>query len=242
MDRIPCGAPNGFMLATVLSNDSQKGVLKIRLMNEGCVPNVLENVKVLAPYAGKDYGGYLLPEVGEQVVVGFLGGALDRPFVLGSLYPSADPMLSQSAKPQNAWKRLRTKAGNEIRISDEKGDEQIQIQTPEQLSIRLSQKEQSIRLDAGETRLCLNSKDGSLTLSASESIRLETGTAKLTMKSNGDIILTGGVIRLRGQKLSGQASGLLELKGVTGSLEGKSSLNLSSSGPVSVKGSLIKLN
>ena len=62
------------------------------------------------------------------------------------------------------------------------------------------------------------------------------------MKSNGDIILTGGVIRLRGQKLSGQASGLLELKGVTGSLEGKSSLNLSSSGPVSVKGSLIKLN
>ena len=62
------GKISGFMLATVLSNSGEqsKGKLKLRLLCEGRTKNILEDVKVVTPFGGADYGVYCLPEVGDR--------------------------------------------------------------------------------------------------------------------------------------------------------------------------------
>ncbi|MEG1942745.1 MAG: phage baseplate assembly protein V, partial [Angelakisella sp.] len=48
--------------------------------------SICEWIPVLQSYAGDEYGSYLLPEVKDVVLVGFVGSGMTRPFVLGSLF------------------------------------------------------------------------------------------------------------------------------------------------------------
>ncbi|MGY0611393.1 type VI secretion system Vgr family protein [Luteimonas sp. A501] len=43
-------------------------------------------VRVATPWAGDNWGGVLVPRVGQEVVVAFLEGDIDRPVVVGSVY------------------------------------------------------------------------------------------------------------------------------------------------------------
>ena len=79
----------GFVQGTVVenNNDQFKGMVKVEFTVWESGKNMCEWVRLLSPYTGKDYGTYLVPEIGEMVLVGFIGGSLKRPFLLGSLYP-----------------------------------------------------------------------------------------------------------------------------------------------------------
>ena len=43
-------------------------------------------VRVAEPVAGGDWGGHFVPRVGQEVLVEFLHGDIDRPVVVGALY------------------------------------------------------------------------------------------------------------------------------------------------------------
>ncbi|HBK45296.1 MAG TPA: type VI secretion system tip protein VgrG [Xanthomonadaceae bacterium] len=43
-------------------------------------------VRVMTPWAGDNWGGVVLPRRGQEVLVGFLEGDIDRPVVLGAVY------------------------------------------------------------------------------------------------------------------------------------------------------------
>ncbi|KAG1255085.1 hypothetical protein G6F68_010545 [Rhizopus microsporus] len=46
-------------------------------------------VRVAAPVAGADWGGHFVPRLGQEVLVQFLHGDIDRPVVVGALYNGA---------------------------------------------------------------------------------------------------------------------------------------------------------
>lgn len=238
------GKISGFMLATVLSNSGEqsKGKLKLRLLCEGQTKNVLEDVKVVTPFGGADYGIYCLPEVGEQVLVGFLGGSFDRPFVFGSVYAAGDQILSDSYDAGNTKKRLVTKGGSTIEILDTKGEETISVRTPnKKLSIELSQKTETAVIKAGENKVVLDNKKNTVQVKAAEKIELETGSTKLKMESNGAVQLKGENIQIKGSSVKISSSGLLNLKGQ--SLEASGSMvNLKANGEMAIRGSITKIN
>ena len=226
------GKISGFMLATVLSNSGEqsKGKLKLRLLCEGRTKNILEDVKVVTPFGGADYGVYCLPEVGEQVLVGFLGGSFDRPFVFGSVYAAGDQILSDSYD-----------AGN-TKILDTKGEETISVRTPnKKLSIELSQKTETAVIKAGENKVVLDNKKNTVQVKAAEKIELETGSTNLKMESNGAVQLKGENIQIKGSSVKISSSGLLNLKGQ--SLEASGSMvNLKANGEMAIRGSITKIN
>ena len=93
----------GFVQGTVVENNNAeyKGMVKVEFTVWESGKNMCEWVRLLAPYTGKDYGTYWVPEIDETVLVGFIGGSLKRPFLLGSLYPSGASLVSENFDKKN---------------------------------------------------------------------------------------------------------------------------------------------
>lgn len=89
-------------------------------------------VRVAQGWAGKGYGAWFLPRIGQEVVISFLEGDPDRPLVTGSVY-NAQQTLTY-ALPDNqtrSWVHTRSSKGgggfNEIFLDDKKDEELINI-------------------------------------------------------------------------------------------------------------------
>ena len=96
------------------------------------LPSPTCRVRVGQQWAGKEWGAYFAPRIGQEVIVEFLDGDPDRPLVTGRVYngqnkpPYADP-------EQGGIKSRSTKEGaadefNEIRFVDTKGSELFFVQ------------------------------------------------------------------------------------------------------------------
>ena len=84
-------------------------------------------IRVMQPYCGNGYGQYFLPEINTEVVLGFLGGDISAPIVLGSLWNKEDKIPDQKANDKNSVKSIRTKGGHEIIFDETKDKEKIEI-------------------------------------------------------------------------------------------------------------------
>lgn len=80
--------------------------------------------------AGKERGVYFMPEVGDEVVVGFEMGNINQPVILGALWSDVDaapPGVDGSAS--NNIRMIRSRAGHEITFDDSPGAAKIKIKT-----------------------------------------------------------------------------------------------------------------
>jgi len=82
-------------------------------------------IKMTTPYAGADKGFYFIPEVEEEVLVGFEGGNAERPFILSAGFNTT--ANSPFADPDNNIKAIKTRSGNIIELNDSNGAEMITI-------------------------------------------------------------------------------------------------------------------
>ena len=89
-------------------------------------------LRVAQPWAGKGYGMFSLPRIGDEVVVHFLDGDPDRPMVIGAVYNNDNMMawkLPEQATVTGFKSRTSEKGdkatANELRFDDKKGKEYI---------------------------------------------------------------------------------------------------------------------
>lgn len=88
-------------------------------------------VRVSQPWAGKGWGGYFAPRIGQEVIVDFLNGDPDRPIIMGRVYDDDQP-IPYSSPTQSGFKTRSTPGGgasnyNELRFEDKKGEEQVYL-------------------------------------------------------------------------------------------------------------------
>lgn len=88
-------------------------------------------MRVSQAHAGRGFGGIDIPRVGEEVVVSFLEGDLDRPLITGRLYhkESMPPFTLPGEKTRSGLKTKTYKGSgfNEMSMDDTPGKEQIRI-------------------------------------------------------------------------------------------------------------------
>jgi type VI secretion system secreted protein VgrG len=88
-------------------------------------------VRVSQPWAGKGWGGYFAPRIGQEVIVDFLNGDPDRPVIVGRVYNDDQPTPYKS--PTQSGFRTRSTPGgdasnyNEIQFEDRKGEELLSV-------------------------------------------------------------------------------------------------------------------
>lgn len=92
-------------------------------------------LRVVQPWASKGYGMLLLPRVGDEVVVSFIGGDPDRPLITGSVYNDKNFVAYELPKQAtvSGWRTRSSKGGsaataNELRFDDAKDKEYVWLQ------------------------------------------------------------------------------------------------------------------
>src|SRR5262249_44016043 len=125
-DGIPITPCWGIMVGGVTNNrdPDHRGRVKLKL------PTFSDTAEtawapVLTPNAGQGAGLHLLPDVGDAVLVGFEGGDINRPYVLGSFWGgrTTPPETGDDAATQQV---LRSKSGHVIRLDDRQGQERVE--------------------------------------------------------------------------------------------------------------------
>jgi uncharacterized protein involved in type VI secretion and phage assembly len=134
--------------------------------------------------AGGRRGSWLIPDVGDEVLVCFEAGDPRRPYVLGGLWNGQDaPPASMDGAGRNEQKLIRSRNGVQITLEDKDGQERLQLETP------------------GGQRVVLRDGPGTIEISDSNgnSVRLEsagvtiTTSAKLTVNAS-TAELTAGMV------------------------------------------------
>ncbi|RZI76364.1 MAG: type VI secretion system tip protein VgrG [Variovorax sp.] len=103
-------------------------------------------VRVSQPWAGKGWGGYFIPRIGQEVIVDFINGSPDRPVIMGRVYDDDQP-IPFASHTQSGFRTRSTPKGNasnfnEFRFDDEKGKEQVFLH---------AERNQDIEVEADET-------------------------------------------------------------------------------------------
>jgi Rhs element Vgr protein len=187
------------------------------------------------PDAGKKRGLFWLPEVGDEVLVGFMEGDPAFPVILGSMYSSkAGPPVTADKK--NPEKGIYTASGIKMVFNDDK--KTLHIETPGGQKFDLDDDKKAITLEDSNGNKLQMDKDG-ITLNSSKDIILKAA-------SSGKIKGTGGSGGIAFETSNGdfKANGLnvkcdakMEFSG-----KGKTGATLESSTLTTVKGTLVKIN
>ena len=135
----------GTQVARVVGNYDplQRGRLRVALYWQSNGPMLWAPMTSL--HSGAGFGLTVIPEVGDEVLVGFIDGDPERPVVLGSLWNSTHPppreqFATADESDDNLVKRLVTKSGIRIHIVDTPGQESISLATPRSNNLLMSEK------------------------------------------------------------------------------------------------------
>ena len=238
----------GFVQGPVVENNNAdfKGMVKVEFTVWESGKNLCEWVRLLSPYGGADYGLYCVPEINETVLVGFIGGSLKRPFLLGSLYPGGASMVSENFDDKNLKKHLKTKGGMDLLILEENGKQSVTLTTPKGNVLTVSDETESCKISDkdGKNQISMDYKNGKVPVQAEKTIELKAGSVELTMDGN------GGAISLKAKKIGVTADNEIALKansalkaeGAQVDVKAQAKMNLQASGPLAAKGAVVQIN
>lgn len=245
---------NGFSSSSILTgivknnwNKDYPGHVQVELLmggEEG--KTTLQWVRVMQPYCGNGYGDFFVPEIDTEVVVGFLGGDISSPVVLGCLWNKKDQLPEGKANDKNSVKSIRTKGGHEILFDETKDKEKIEIKTNGELDICLQDKEKKIviRDSSGKNVMEIDGDQGIITIEADKKIVMKAGGNEMFVLDG-----SGKKATLHTGTIEVTADQTMKLKGQTWNAEGnilqmkaQGSMKAQASGVMEIKGAMTKIN
>ena len=141
-------------------------------------------IRLLQPHSGSGKGFYFVPEIGEEVLVGFQGGNAEKPYVIGTQYNGKEK--SGYADKENSIKAVHTRSGHKLVFTE---DESILITDKSGNEILLDTKGSNITITAPET-MTLNAKN--LNINVSQNMTTNVGNNMITNVTNDTTISIGG--------------------------------------------------
>lgn len=208
---------SGLQIGVVVSNEDPAGEHRVRVRMP--LVNAGEDgtwARVAAPDAGDDRGFFFRPEIGDEVVLGFLNDDPRQAVLLGMLHSSAKG-APLPGSDDNHEKVYQSRSKMKLSFNDEK--KAVGLETPAGNKITLSEDEKVLKLEDQNGNKIEMTPDG---------IKIESSKA-LLLKSGTELKIESGT--------AFSAKGGTSLK-----LEGTSSAEISSSAMTKVKGSLVQIN
>lgn len=171
---------SGFMRGKVIRNCdlTRKGRVKVRLSARG---GMEVWAKVLLP----DTGVYFIPQVGEEVMVGFHQGDGNEAFIMGSLWndkkppPADDPVMKRV---------IRTPEGNEISFDDKELSIVIRTESGQHVTL----KPDGIEIGADDKGNAVITLDTSGNISVKAALKISFSAPEIELQAQSKLTLNGG--------------------------------------------------
>lgn len=171
--------------------------------------------RVATPDAGDNRGTFFRPEIGDEVIVGFLNDDPRNPIILGMMNSSAKPPAF-TASSDNPEKGYVSREGLKMVFND--NDKSITLETP------------------GGNKVVLDDASQGITIEDQNGNKIEMGPTGISIESALSLNLKAGTdIKLEGVNITISPSASLGMS-ANGSLE------VSSSGPVTIRGAIVQIN
>ena len=232
-----CGITIG--IVTDIKDPDKKNRVKVRLLNRTDSAQETDFIRVMTPMSGKQYGAFFLPEVGDEVLVGFVDGDFTDPYVLGSLWNTKAPAPVTVQDGKNELRVIQSKTNHKLEFNDGTEKPGLTLMTAQENSFSVDDKAKTIIIKdkAGENSLNIDIGGGTVTLEAKTKLVLKCGGASIELDGSGGAITikTSGSIKIDGQQVDVAGKSAVNVK-ATGQL------NLEASGPANLKGAIVKVN
>jgi type VI secretion system secreted protein VgrG len=207
-------------IAVVKANDDPDNLGRVKVNMVWQDQNITTDwIRVMTSDGGKgekkekNRGFVFIPEVGDQVMVGFRYNDPDRPFVMGSLFHGK---TAAGGGTGNKVKTISTNKGNTITMDDDKGSMLME-----------DVKGNSILIDGA----------GKINVNCSEEIELKTGESSITLKKDGTITITGSMkVEVKSdQKVNIEGTTEVAVKGTNVGVKADANLDLAANANLTAK-------
>ena len=172
--------------------------------------------------AGNERGAFFMPEIGDEVIVGFINDDPRHPVVLGMLHSSNKP-APISPQDNNNEKGFTTRSKMHLSFNDD--TKTIVIDTPAGNSITIDEKSMKIEIkDQNENKITM--EQSGITIESPLNIDVKAGAV---------LTLSGGTsLSISAPSLSVKADSNVSIEGAVA--------KVTSSGITEISGSLVKIN
>lgn len=188
-------------------------------------------VRLASPYASDGAGFEFLPEIDDEIVVGFLGGNADAPVMLGALHSSARPAPITPGRGNN----MKTIVSREqLKMSFDDDNKALHIETPGGHVVTLSDNDKSVKItDSNWNKLSMT--EAGIDLSSPKDVNI-TAEGQLSLNGQSGIaIASASNVAISGANTSVEADEEVRVSG-------KMSAALTSDGQTTVEGTMVKIN
>ncbi len=235
-------------------DENMPGRVCVKIISRDDKANELLWCRVAMPSSGAKWGHYFLPEVGDEVLVAFEGGNIERPYIIGCIPLVNDNFLKKAVDEKNQFKKIVSTHGNTILFQDNGEDkdgnkDRIYIHSAtEAHQLEFNNEKHFINLsDKGfKNGMKITTEDGkgNIEIKTEKKLTIKVGdNITVTMNgSNGTVEINASKINLKsteGMKI--EATGSLSLSGSSTELKGSSNIKIEAGGAVNVSGTPIKL-
>lgn len=226
----PVNRVHALVPALVSDIDDEEGLDRVKLtlpwLDAQLVTGWARTVQV---GAGSGHGNRFVPEVGDEVLVGFEQGDLGRPYVLGGLYSAQRKPYAKSGKVveggQVRQRVLSSRTGQRIILSDVNDDLCVKIVSGD---------------DA--TTMVIGGRDAGLTVTTERDVSIKSD-ADITLEATGTLTLKGRTVNVAaGDQASVKANNQVSVEGVQVAVKGNGQVTVEASGVTSIKGALVEIN
>lgn len=203
-------ALQGLVIGVVTDNNDPDKVGRVKVRYVSIPDSNIESTwaRVVTTSGGKNRGIVFLPEVNDEVLVGFEGNDTRRPVVLGNLFSKTNALPESSKILGNnavAYRRITSRLGHVIELADGVDP------TTQHVLIKLGTGAQhSLRLGADKF---------DVTVAAGKPVAITAGTAKFEITAAGDISIEGNNVTIK-------AKAQLQLEGVQTAMKGSAQVQI----------------
>lgn len=160
-------------------------------------------LRIAVPYAGNIKGHQFIPEIGEEVMVGFEMDNAERPYIIGALYnggkgkPDEEWAASKEEKgTTNNIKAIRTRNGHTILFND-RGDAgliEIYDNKNNTFHITLSADDKKITIySAGDIEI---NADGSISMTAKDNVNIKANS-NVSVNADKEVTIQASKVKVR---------------------------------------------